>query len=147
MLQRMLELGEDEIGKRDLSSLRSSSAPARQLPASSRRRPGRARRRHLQPLRLDRGRVATIATPEDMREAPAPSASRRWGHVVKISTRRQGGARPARPGRIFVGNAMQFEGYTGGGGKDVIDGPDVDRRRRPLRRRTAACSSTAATTR
>jgi acyl-CoA synthetase (AMP-forming)/AMP-acid ligase II len=25
-------------------------------------------------------------------------------------------------GRIFVGNEMQFEGYTGGGGKDVIDG-------------------------
>ena len=25
-------------------------------------------------------------------------------------------------GRIFVGNGMQFEGYTGGGGKEVIDG-------------------------
>jgi acyl-CoA synthetase (AMP-forming)/AMP-acid ligase II len=25
-------------------------------------------------------------------------------------------------GRIFVGNEMQFEGYTGGGGKDVIGG-------------------------
>jgi acyl-CoA synthetase (AMP-forming)/AMP-acid ligase II len=25
-------------------------------------------------------------------------------------------------GRIFVGNEMQFEGYTGGGGKDVLDG-------------------------
>ena len=25
-------------------------------------------------------------------------------------------------GRIFVGNEMQFEGYTGGGNKDVIDG-------------------------
>ncbi len=25
-------------------------------------------------------------------------------------------------GRIFVGNEMSFEGYTGGGGKEVIDG-------------------------
>ena len=25
-------------------------------------------------------------------------------------------------GRIFVGNEMLFEGYTGGGTKDVIDG-------------------------
>src|SRR5918912_441682 len=25
-------------------------------------------------------------------------------------------------GRIFVGNSMLFEGYTGGGGKDVVDG-------------------------
>ena len=25
-------------------------------------------------------------------------------------------------GRIFVGNSMLFEGYTGGGGKDMIEG-------------------------
>ncbi len=29
---------------------------------------------------------------------------------------------PGTTGRIFVGNEMLFEGYTGGGGKDVIDG-------------------------
>ena len=27
-----------------------------------------------------------------------------------------------RVGRIFVGNSFQFEGYTGGGSKDTIDG-------------------------
>ena len=27
-----------------------------------------------------------------------------------------------RPGRIFVGNPFQFDGYTGGGNKEVIDG-------------------------
>ena len=31
-------------------------------------------------------------------------------------------ARPGETGRIFVGNEMLFEGYTGGGTKDVIDG-------------------------
>jgi len=29
---------------------------------------------------------------------------------------------PGVTGRIFVANTMQFEGYTGGGTKDVIDG-------------------------
>ena len=29
---------------------------------------------------------------------------------------------PGETGRIFVGNEMLFEGYTGGGSKDVIDG-------------------------
>jgi fatty-acyl-CoA synthase len=26
------------------------------------------------------------------------------------------------PGRIFVGNDLQIEGYTGGGGKEILDG-------------------------
>jgi fatty-acyl-CoA synthase len=29
---------------------------------------------------------------------------------------------PGEPGRIFVANSMLFEGYTGGGSKDVLDG-------------------------
>ena len=29
---------------------------------------------------------------------------------------------PGEVGRIFVGNEMAFEGYTGGGGKEAIDG-------------------------
>ena len=30
--------------------------------------------------------------------------------------------RPGQTGRIFVGNEMVFEGYTGGGGKEIVDG-------------------------
>ena len=29
---------------------------------------------------------------------------------------------PGKTGRIFVANEMLFEGYTGGGGKDVVEG-------------------------
>jgi fatty-acyl-CoA synthase len=29
---------------------------------------------------------------------------------------------PGRTGRIFVGNEMAFEGYTGGGGKEIVEG-------------------------
>ena len=49
-------------------------------------------------------------------------------------------------GRIFVGNDVQFEGYTGGGNKDELDGllssGDVGH----FDASRAACSSTAATT-
>ena len=36
--------------------------------------------------------------------------------------RSPGSAEPGESGRIFVGNGMLFEGYTGGGHKDQIDG-------------------------
>ena len=50
-------------------------------------------------------------------------------------------------GRIFVGNLSQFEGYTGGGSKDVIDGLMSSGDVGHFDDERAACSSTAATTR
>ncbi len=66
---------------------------------------------------------ATIATPEDMRAAPGTAGQAAARHDPQ-ALRREGHARcpAARPGRIFVGNEMLFEGYTGGGSKDEIDG-------------------------
>ena len=90
---------------------------------------------------------ATIATPEDMRAAPGTAGRPPRGTVVKLYDEDGARCRRGETGRIFVGNEMLFEGYTGGGRKDVIDGPDGHRRRRPLRRRRAASSSRAATTR
>ena len=53
---------------------------------------------------------------------PAPRAARRTGPSCGCSTS-SGSERPAgQTGRIFVGNEMAFEGYTGGGGKEVIAG-------------------------
>jgi acyl-CoA synthetase (AMP-forming)/AMP-acid ligase II len=65
---------------------------------------------------------ATIATPEDMREAPGTAGRVPHGTEVKILD--EGGDELPRgaSGRIFVGNEMSFEGYNGGGGKDVVDG-------------------------
>jgi fatty-acyl-CoA synthase len=42
--------------------------------------------------------------------------------VVRIFDEDGTPAPTGAPGRIFVGNEMRFEGYTGGGGKDDIDG-------------------------
>ena len=65
---------------------------------------------------------ATIATPEDMRAAPGTAGKPPRGTIVKLFDENGNEVPPGQTGRIFVGNEMLFEGYTGGGSKDVIDG-------------------------
>ena len=65
---------------------------------------------------------ATIATPEDMRAAPGTAGRPPRGTVVKLFDDRGREVAAGETGRIFVANNMLFEGYTGGGSKDVIDG-------------------------
>ncbi len=65
---------------------------------------------------------ATIATPEDLREAPGTAGKPPRGTIVKLFDDDGEPVAQGDTGRIFVGNEMQFEGYTGGGGKDVIEG-------------------------
>jgi fatty-acyl-CoA synthase len=66
---------------------------------------------------------ATFATPEDLRAAPGCAGRPPFGAVVKLYDDE---GRPVHGkgaiGRIFVGNSFQFDGYTGGGGKESIDG-------------------------
>jgi fatty-acyl-CoA synthase len=66
---------------------------------------------------------ATFATPEDLRAAPGCAGRPPFGTFVKLfddQGRQVTG--PDRIGRIFVGNGWQFEGYTGGGTKEMIEG-------------------------
>jgi fatty-acyl-CoA synthase len=65
---------------------------------------------------------ATIATPEDMRAAPGTAGKPPRGTVLKLYDADGKPVPTGETGRIFVGNEMLFEGYTGGGGKDRIDG-------------------------
>jgi fatty-acyl-CoA synthase len=65
---------------------------------------------------------ATIATPEDLRAAPGTAGRPPRGTIVKLFDQEGHEVAPGETGRIFVGNEMLFEGYTGGGGKDVIAG-------------------------
>src|SRR5688500_19667306 len=57
-----------------------------------------------------------------MRAAPGTAGRPPRGTVVKLYDERGVEAKTGETGRIFVGNEMLFEGYTGGGSKDVIDG-------------------------
>ena len=65
---------------------------------------------------------ATIATPADLRAAPGTAGRIPRGTHLKIFDENGSELPTGQTGRIFVANDMLFEGYTGGGGKEVIDG-------------------------
>lgn len=67
--------------------------------------------------------VATIAPPEDLRAAPGTAGKPLAGVDVRLydDDDREITA-PDIVGRIFVGSALRFEGYTGGQTKPSIDG-------------------------
>jgi fatty-acyl-CoA synthase len=65
---------------------------------------------------------ATIARPEDLQINPATVGPVVKGVKVKILDENGKEVRQGEVGRIFVGNTFPFEGYTGGGGKQIIDG-------------------------
>jgi fatty-acyl-CoA synthase len=65
---------------------------------------------------------ATIATPEDLRAEPSTVGKVVRGSVVKLFDENGREVPEGDTGRIFVGNLGQFEGYTGGGSKEMIQG-------------------------
>jgi fatty-acyl-CoA synthase len=67
--------------------------------------------------------VATVATPAELRAAPGTVGRAPRGCRVRLYD--QDGRRilgPHQRGRVFVGSELAFEGYTGGGHKETIDG-------------------------
>jgi acyl-CoA synthetase (AMP-forming)/AMP-acid ligase II len=67
---------------------------------------------------------ASIATPRDLREAPTSAGRPPWATVVKILDRDGVEVPRGESGRIFVGNGLLFEGYTGASG-DVVESKEV----------------------
>ena len=65
---------------------------------------------------------ATIATPDDLAVEPGCVGQPVHGAVVKIFDEDGAEVPTGTTGRIFVGNDLQFEGYTGGGDKQRIAG-------------------------
>jgi acyl-CoA synthetase (AMP-forming)/AMP-acid ligase II len=65
---------------------------------------------------------ASIATPRDLRAAPTSAGKPPWATVVKILDDEGHEVPTGEPGRIFVGNSLLFEGYTGGESKEVVGG-------------------------
>ncbi len=66
--------------------------------------------------------IATIAGPAELREAPATAGRPAPGARVTILDDAGHPVTGAATGRIFVGNAARFDGYTGGGGKEIVHG-------------------------
>jgi long-subunit acyl-CoA synthetase (AMP-forming) len=65
---------------------------------------------------------ATIATPADLRAAPGTVGRAALGVRVKILGPDGDALGAGVTGRVFVGSTSPFEGYTGGGSKEQIDG-------------------------
>lgn len=121
MIQRILELPEETRRKYDTSSLRVVAASGSALP-------GELAERFMDEF----GDIlynlygstevawASIATPADLRAAPGTAGTPPRGTTLRILDDDGRPVPTGTTGRIFVGNEMLFEGYTGGGGKQVI---------------------------
>jgi fatty-acyl-CoA synthase len=122
MMQRILALPDEIKRKYDLSSLRITAASGSALPG------------HLATEWMDtfgdnlynfygstEVAMATVATPEDMRAAPGTAGKAPLGTVVKILDQQGQHVPDGETGRIFVANAMSFEGYTSGEDKERLD--------------------------
>ena len=123
MIKRMLELPDETLDKYKLANLRVTALSGSALPGE------------MAIEWMDRfgdniynlyGSTevawATIATPEDLRAAPGTAGRPPRGTVVKILGEEGQEVDEGETGRIFVGNEMAFEGYTGGGDKERIEG-------------------------
>ncbi|WP_372734655.1 AMP-binding protein [Nocardioides sp.] len=123
MLQRILALPDGTLSQVDLSSVKVVAASGSALPGD------------LALAWMDRFgdnlyntygstevAYASIATPQDMRRAPTTAGKPPWATVVKIFDQAGREVPTGQSGRIFVGNSLLFEGYTGGGHKEIIDG-------------------------
>ena len=123
MVQRILQLPEETLASHRLPNLRITAISGSALPGE------------LATAWMDRfgdsvynlyGSTevswATVATPEDLRAAPGTAGKPPRGTVVRLYDEDGREVPRGEVGRIFVGNEMAFEGYTGGGGKEVIDG-------------------------
>jgi acyl-CoA synthetase (AMP-forming)/AMP-acid ligase II/NAD(P)-dependent dehydrogenase (short-subunit alcohol dehydrogenase family) len=64
--------------------------------------------------------VGTLATPADLRAAPGTVGRPVHGITVKILGADERELLPREIGRVFVGSRLLFEGYTGGGSKDIV---------------------------
>jgi acyl-CoA synthetase (AMP-forming)/AMP-acid ligase II/uncharacterized protein YndB with AHSA1/START domain len=121
MMQRILDLPEETRRKYDTSSLKVVAASGSALPGDLGTRWMDEFGDNLYNLYGSTEVAwATIATPADMRAAPGTAGRPPRGTVVKLYDDRGVEVKSGETGRIFVGNEMLFEGYTGGGSKDVI---------------------------
>lgn len=123
MLSRILDEFEKTDPKPDLSSLRIVFVSGSQLGAELATRA----MKDLGPVIYNlygstEIAFASIARPEDLRKNPATVGPVVKGVKVRLYDENGKEVPRGEVGRIFVGNTFPFEGYTGGGGKQIIDG-------------------------
>ncbi len=123
MLQRILELPPETIARYDVSCLKVIAVSGSVLPGELATRVMDTFGDVLYNLYGSTEVAwATIATPEDLRAAPGTAGRSPLGTVVKLLDEQGRVVPQGEVGRIFVANEFQFEGYTDGGGKEIIGG-------------------------
>jgi fatty-acyl-CoA synthase len=123
MVQRIMQLPEETRRKYDTSSLTSVALSGSALPGELAIKFMDEFGDILQNLYGSTEVAwAAIATAQDLRAAPGTAGKPPVGTIVKIFDQEGHEVPRGETGRIFVGNEMMFEGYTGGGSKEVIDG-------------------------
>jgi len=123
MLNRILALDPAIIGKYDTSSLRRVGCSGSALPGELALRWMDTFGDNLYNMYgSTEVSVTTIAVPSELRAAPGTAGRAPLGTTVRIYDDDDKPVPNGTTGRIFVGNSQQFEGYTGGGGKKMIDG-------------------------
>jgi acyl-CoA synthetase (AMP-forming)/AMP-acid ligase II len=123
MLQRILELDAATLARYDVSCLRVIALSGSALPGELATRAMDAFGEVLYNLYGSTEVAwATIATPKDLRAAPGTAGRPPLGTVVKLLDADGHEVAGGDGGRIFVANEMMFEGYTGGGNKEMISG-------------------------
>ena len=123
MMQRILDLGPEIIGRYDTSSIELVCASGSALP-------GELALRWMDTFGDNiynfygstEVAQASIAMPDELRSAPGTAGRTPRGVRVRILDEQGREVPTGTTGRIFVANESQFDGYTGGGGKEVIDG-------------------------
>jgi len=123
MLQRVLELGEEKVGSYDLRSLKCAFTAGAQLPAAV----SAAFQDTVGDVIYNlygstEVSIATLATPDVVRNQPTSVGRPALGVTIRIYGDKDQVLPQGETGRIFVGTVSPFEGYTGGGGKAIIDG-------------------------
>jgi fatty-acyl-CoA synthase len=123
MLQRIMQLPDEVIDKHDLATIKCVAASGSALSGDLATNWMDAFGDHLYNIYgSTEVAYASIADPVDLREAPDSAGKPPYGTVVKILDDDGKPVPAGESGRIFVGNSLLFEGYTGGGHKEVVDG-------------------------
>ena len=123
MLQRILALPQEKLDSHDLSRIKVVAASGSSLP-------GDLALKWMDQFGDNLYNIygstevayASIATPADLRESPSSAGKPPHATVVKILDPDGLELPQGESGRIFVGNSLLFEGYTGGGHKEMVDG-------------------------
>ena len=123
MLRRIVDLGPEAREGLDLSTLQTILTGGSQLGADVAVRVTEAFGPVLHNLYAStEAAYVSIADPAELAREPGSVGTPFIGSVVKILDDRGRELPTGQTGRIFVGNGVQFSGYTGGGGKEMIDG-------------------------